>query len=93
MPGVYADVAKATCFIDWASKCVDGSNVDHFGFSSSCTEDWAKLTYCDYRARIQDLENEVIPCNFKNVIIFINCLLICTNNYYLASVLYQNSPL
>ena len=60
IPGVYADVAKATCFIDWASRCVDGTEVDNFGTSSSCTEDWAKLTYCDHKARIEFLLDEVI---------------------------------
>ena len=60
LPGVYADVAKAACFIDWASRCVDGSDLDPLGLSSSCTGDWAKLTYCDYKAKIQYLENQVI---------------------------------
>ena len=59
IPGVYADVSGASCFIDWASRCVDGTNVDNFGLRSGCNEDWAKLTYCDHKSKIDDLEDEV----------------------------------
>ena len=59
IPGVYADVGKATCFIDWAARCVDGTDIDNFGTSNGCARDWAKTTYCDYKARIDYLESEV----------------------------------
>ena len=67
IPGVYADVGKATCFIDWAARCVDGTDIDNFGTSNGCAQDWAQTTYCDYKARIKYLESEVsqnrfIPC-------------------------------
>ena len=60
IPGVYADVTKATCFIDWASKCVEGPDVNHFNFSNTCSDDWAKSTYCDIKTTIADLQNKVI---------------------------------
>ena len=59
IPGVYADVSKASCFIDWASRCVDGTDADHFGMQSGCTDDWGKSSYCDQKTRIDELEAKV----------------------------------
>jgi len=60
IPGVYADVSKANCFIDWASRCVDGTDADHFGMQSGCTDDWGKASYCDQKNRIDELEAKLI---------------------------------
>lgn len=53
-PGVYADVTKALQFIDWATKCQDGANVDYYGFGFG--DRWAKHEYCEYKDNIVDYE-------------------------------------
>ena len=84
IPGVYADVGKAACFIDWAARCVDGTDVDNFGTSNGCAKDWAQTTYCDYKARINYLESEV------SLIRFIPCILL---GLYLILMIYLNTTL
>ena len=56
-PDVFADVSKALGFIDWASRCVDGMNVDHFGLVGY--ERWAKRQYCKYQDQIKDIKTLV----------------------------------
>jgi len=47
VPGVYANVSQALCFIDWATKCADGFDVDYFGYTGC--QDWGKRQYCQYK--------------------------------------------
>jgi len=56
-PGVYADVTKALHFIDWATKCVDGTNSDYYGFGFD--NKWAKREYCEYKETIEQYKQEV----------------------------------
>merc|ERR1712088_1290362 len=56
-PGVYADVTKALRFIDWATKCVEGSDADYYGFGFDGR--WAKHEYCGYKDKIFDNEQDM----------------------------------
>jgi len=44
IPGVYANVSDALCYIDWATKCVHGQDADFYGYNGC--RDWAKRQYC-----------------------------------------------
>jgi len=55
VPGVYANVSKALCFIDYATKCVMGPDADYYG-----------LTGCD--ATQTALEHKQQYCKLQNVI-------------------------
>ena len=81
---MYADVGKATCFIDWAARCVDGTAIDNFGTSNGCAQDWAKTTYCDYKARINYLESEVFLILFTSYFIL--------PLYYTFMIYLNNTP-
>ena len=38
VPGVYASVRNALCFIDWDTKCKHGSDfIGHYDYSNDCT--------------------------------------------------------
>ena len=38
LPGVYASVRNALCFIDWDTKCKHGSDfIGHYDYSNDCT--------------------------------------------------------
>merc|ERR1712226_1719986 len=56
-PGVYADVTKSLRFIDWATKCIDGTDKDYYGFGFG--DRWAKHEYCEYKEKINDYESDV----------------------------------
>merc|ERR1712066_678717 len=55
VPGVYANVSKALCFIDYATKCVMGPDADYYG-----------LTGCD--ATETALKHKQQYCELQNVI-------------------------
>ena len=58
VPGVYANVSKALCFIDYATKCgTEGPEADFYGMTG-CT-DWAKQEYCGIQDEI-DLLRELV---------------------------------
>jgi len=44
VPGVYADVSEAMCFIDWSTKCVHGQDKDFYEMKGC--RNWAKDQYC-----------------------------------------------
>ena len=44
IPGVYADVTEAMCFIDWSTKCVHGQDKDYYEMRGCAN--WAKSQYC-----------------------------------------------
>merc|ERR1712001_557475 len=56
-PGVYADVKQSLRFIDWATKCVDGTGVDYSGFWYR--DRWAKHEYCGYKEKIDDYKEDI----------------------------------
>lgn len=56
-PGVYADVTKALRFIDWVTKCIDGTDNDYYGFGYRGR--WAKHEYCEYREKLNVYKNDV----------------------------------
>jgi len=51
VPGVYANVSEALCFIDYATKCAMGQDADFYGFQG-CGR-WAKRTYCELQNSLQ----------------------------------------
>jgi len=53
IPGVYANVSKALCFIDWATKCTDGPEADYYGYEGCIG--WAKREYCQYKDELEQL--------------------------------------
>ena len=56
-PDVFSDVSKALGFIDWATKCVEGQDVDLFGLSYF--NRWAKRQYCINKNNIDDIKTQV----------------------------------
>ena len=51
VPGVYANVSDALCFIDYATKCVMGQDTDYYGLQGC--QRWAKRTYCELQNSLQ----------------------------------------
>ena len=51
VPGVYANVSEALCFIDYATKCVMGQDADYYGLQGC--QRWAKRTYCELQNSVQ----------------------------------------
>ena len=56
-PDVFSDVTKALGFIDWATKCVEGQDVDMFGLSYF--NRWAKRQFCINKGYIEDIKTQV----------------------------------
>ena len=56
-PDVFSDVSTALGFIDWATKCVEGQDVDLFGLSYF--KRWAKRQYCINKGYIEDIKTQV----------------------------------
>lgn len=54
VPGVYAKVTEALCFVDWATKCEHGQDADYYGYNG-CHR-WAKKQYCDYQTELAYIE-------------------------------------
>ena len=52
-PGVYASVVEGLCFIDWATKCVDGDKYKDFYNINGC-DNWID----DELGRLQGLKNK-----------------------------------
>ncbi len=57
VPGVYASVSKALCFIDWATRCVEGGITDRYGVSG-CTK-WAQRERLALREEKADLDGKL----------------------------------
>ena len=57
-PDVFADVSKAVGFIDWATRCVEGQDVDHYKFGQKYTR-WAKRQYCQRKDEIKIRKQKV----------------------------------
>ena len=57
-PDVFADVSKAVGFIDWATRCVEGQDVDHYKFGQKYTR-WAKRQYCKRKDEIKIRKQKV----------------------------------
>jgi len=62
VPGVYADVSQAMCFIDWSTKCVHGQEKNYYEMSGC--ENWAKEQYCKAK---NDLEYAQTPVEKKKL--------------------------
>merc|ERR1712014_145189 len=65
-PGVYADVTKALRFIDWATKCIDGTDKDYYGFGYGGR--WVKHEYCEYTEKLNDYKKDVETSSFLQVV-------------------------
>ena len=83
IPGVYANVSKALCFIDYATKCVLGQDADYYGLTGC--DDWAKTKYCDLKSEIEDLEALVSSINIYQGSKLPNSLLQILSNYKSSS--------
>ena len=57
VPGVYADVAKSRCFIDYATRCMLGKHTNYYGISGC--KNWAEKTYCKFEKKIQELQQMI----------------------------------
>ena len=57
-PDVFADVSKAVGFIDWATRCVEGQDVDHYKFGQRYIR-WAKRQYCKRKDEIKIRKQKV----------------------------------
>ena len=56
-PDAFADVSSGLGFIDWATKCVEGQDVDYFGLSGF--KRWAKRQFCLNKERITEIKADV----------------------------------
>ena len=66
-PDVFSDVTKALGFIDWATKCVEGQDVDLFGLSYF--NRWAKRQFCINKGYIEDIKTQVSLHDFNKTLI------------------------
>merc|ERR1711902_179475 len=59
VPGVYANVSDALCFIDYATKCALGQDTDYYGLSG-CRR-WAKRSYCELQQEyeLEDFDTKI----------------------------------
>jgi len=59
VPGVYANVSDALCFIDYATKCALGQDTDYYGLSGC--QRWAKRSYCELQQeyQLEDLDTKI----------------------------------
>ena len=64
-PDVFADVSKAVGFIDWATRCVEGQDVDHYKFGQRYIR-WAKRQYCKRKDEIK-IRKQKVNYVFLNV--------------------------
>ena len=77
VPGVYADVSKSRCFIDYATRCMLGQHMNYYGMSKNC-KNWAKDTYCRVEEKIDKLKQIIkdVSMNvFLNFPPYIVCLI------------------
>jgi hypothetical protein len=56
-PDVFSDVSKGLGFIDYAARCVEGTNTDLFGMVGN--ERWAKRQYCNNKKEIENIRESV----------------------------------
>ena len=60
VPGVYANVARGVCWIDWAATCqagrFTGDFTSRFGFSSRCQE-WMDIELTRLRGEVAAMQN------------------------------------
>merc|ERR1739842_274345 len=54
IPGVYANVSKALCFIDYATKCVLGPDADYYGLTG-CDETQTALKHKQQYCKLQNV--------------------------------------
>merc|ERR1739844_544848 len=62
VPGVYANVSDALCFIDYATKCALGQEADYYGLQGC--QRWAKRTYCELQNSLQQY-TDLVSVFFK----------------------------
>ena len=59
VPGVYASVRNALCFIDWDTKCKHGNEFNaHYDFSSDC-QNWIDDTIATYEKDATIFKNQL----------------------------------
>ena len=70
VPGVYANVTDGLCFIDYATKCVLGDDVDLYGLHG-CKR-WAKRQYCELKFELETIEELVsINVTYQTLILMV----------------------
>ena len=52
-PGVYADVQKALCFVDYAARC--GKHADISDLSFSGCDFWGEEKYCEIKRELKEI--------------------------------------
>lgn len=57
LPGVYTNVTESLCFIDFATRCAFGQDVDKFGIRNC--QKWAETKYCEAKETLKKITNEV----------------------------------
>ena len=57
MPGVYADVSKSMCFIDYATKCMLGQDTNYYGINGC--KHWAEETYCNIEKELEKVQDKI----------------------------------
>ena len=63
IPGVYASVRDALCFIDWDTKCKHGlSMIGHYDYRQQCT-DWMNSVTSFYEDNSELFERELKKLN------------------------------
>jgi len=57
VPAVYADVKKAMCFIDWATRCEAGPEADYYEMGDRC-KNWGTHEFCKINKEIEDIDSK-----------------------------------
>jgi hypothetical protein len=55
-PGVYADVSKAVCWMDYAVSCYYGLSTSYWGFSSDACGTWREGKVAELKKKVEDVK-------------------------------------
>ena len=69
VPGVYTDVADMMCYVDWATRCVKGSDYDAYG-ESGCGRNWARKQRNRVRKALrawESIQADILPKRSRTV--------------------------
>lgn len=70
VPGVYANVSKALCFIDYATKCTLGQDANLYNIKAC--PDWPVGRYCELKKELTNMNielNKVVKAKAKQRVI------------------------
>ena len=69
VPGVYTDVADMMCWVDWATRCVRGSDYDAYG-EGACGKNWARKQRNGVRKALrawESIQADILPKKSRTV--------------------------